>query len=138
MRWGIRYQLLAPLALLLPGLVGVCAWTAQDSARLTRRRIAEQIDSVARTMSEANFPLTEHILDMMRGLSGADFLLVDADGGRLATFAGTPDALPVAGATGDPFGHPVRVEGRIYFCRGVTLKSRPGSTLYVLYPASLL
>src|SRR5438876_271339 len=82
MRWGIRYQLLVPLALLLPGLVGVCTWTALDSARLARRRIAEQVDSVAQTMSGAHFPLTEHILEMMRGLSGADYLVVEPGGGR--------------------------------------------------------
>jgi len=34
---SIRYQILVPLILVILGLVGICAWTAQDSARLARR-----------------------------------------------------------------------------------------------------
>ena len=33
MRWRIRYQLLVPLLLLLLGVVGVSAWTADASAQ---------------------------------------------------------------------------------------------------------
>jgi signal transduction histidine kinase len=139
MRFSLRYQLLVPLTLLLAGLMGVCTWTALDSAKLARRRIAEQIDGVAQTMSEANFPLTEHILEMMQGLSGADYLVIEADGRRIATFSGEPDHLPQPGATKDPLGDRVHVGGRTFFCRGVLLKRQiPVSTLYILYPESLL
>src|SRR5262249_13643870 len=140
MRWGVRYQLLVPLALLLPGLVGVCTWTALDSARLARRRIAEQVESVVQTAGEIHYPLTEHILEMMRGFSGAEYLIVEAGGLRFATVAGVPDALPHPGAARDAIGDRIQLQGRAYFCRGVLLKTPPntGSTLYIFYPESLL
>ena len=73
MRWSVRYQILVPLFLLLLGLVGICAWTAQDSARLARRRIANQVGDVIRTLSEGQFPLNRHVLEQMKGLSGAEY-----------------------------------------------------------------
>src|SRR5205823_2278322 len=98
------------------------------------------VDSVAQTMSGAHFPLTEHILEMMRGLSGADYLVVEPGGRRVATVTGVPDVLPPAGAATDSIGDRIHIQGRVYFCRGVLLKTPPnaGSTLHILYPESLL
>ena len=96
MRWSIRSQLLAPLALLLLGLAGVCTWTARESARLARQRIAGQMHGVARTLNDADFPLNQHVLDMVKGLSGADFLVYDNAGQRTATFAAAAGELPAA------------------------------------------
>src|SRR5207248_1407821 len=125
--------------LLLPGLLGVCTWTALDSAKLARRRIAAQLDGVERTLSEADFPLTEHVLEMTSGLSGAEYLVIDSDGRRVATFAGMPDHLPRPGAAIDAFGDRIQIDGRAFFCRGVLLKKRnTGSTLFIFYPESLL
>ena len=140
MRWGIRYQLLVPLALLLPGLVGVCTWTAADSAKLARRRIAEQVKGVERTLSEFPYPLTEHVLEMTHDLSGAEYLVTEADGRRIATFKGQADRLPIPGPPTDALGDLIHIDSRAYFCRGVKIKSglNAGSTLYILYPESLL
>src|SRR5713226_7694017 len=140
MRWSIRYQLLVPLAVLLVGLVGVCTWTAWDSASLARRRIAEQVDGSVRTLSEAPTQLTQHVLELARGLSGADYLAIEPDGHRVATLPGTINQLPQPGAADVPLGDRIHVDGRTYFCRGVLLKTgtNAGSTLYVLYPESHL
>src|SRR5947209_12772430 len=96
MRWSVRYQILGPLFLLLLGLVGVCAWTAQDSARSARQRIAAQVTGNIHTLSEATFSLNPHVLDMMKGLSGAEYVLIEPTGKRVATIAGDLPDLPAA------------------------------------------
>src|SRR5262249_34893491 len=89
---------------------------------------------------EIHYPLTEHILEMMRGFSGAEYLIVEAGGRRFATVAGVPDALPHPGAARDAIGDRIQLQGRAYFCRGVLLKTPPNtrSTLYIFCPESLL
>ncbi|MFL5339197.1 MAG: sensor histidine kinase [Gemmataceae bacterium] len=146
MRWSVRYQILGPLFLLLLGLVGVCAWTAQDSARSARRHITAQVTGNIHTLSEATFSLNPHVLDMMKGLSGAEYVLIEPSGRRVATVAGElpelPTAVPPAQALADAtLGSRVQVGGHAYFARGVALRPPhpdSGSTLYILYPESLL
>ncbi|HEV3143231.1 MAG TPA: HAMP domain-containing sensor histidine kinase [Gemmataceae bacterium] len=143
MRWSIRYQLLVPLGLLLLGLVGVSAWTAWDSARHARLRIAHQIDGVVQTLSEANYSLSHPVLEQVKGLSGADCLLLEPDGRRVATFPGQPEDLPQATVErGEAsLGSRTLIEGRAYLCRGVILRPphpNAGATLYILYPESQL
>jgi signal transduction histidine kinase len=144
MRWSIRYQLLVPLGLLLLALVGASAWTAWDSARHARLRIAHQIDGVVQTLStETTYPLTQPVLEDIKGLSGAECLLVEPDGRRVATFVEQPEGLPTATTErGEAsLGSRTLIAGRAYLCRGVILRvphKNAGATLYVLYPESQL
>src|SRR5438477_4230786 len=85
MRWPIRYQLLVPLLTLLLGVVGISTWTALASADRERRQIETQVRNVAHTLSDSPFPLHKTVLDRMKLLSGADFLLITPDGTRTAT-----------------------------------------------------
>jgi signal transduction histidine kinase len=142
MRLGIRYQFLVPLVLLLLGLVGVCTWTALDSARAAERRVAGQMNRIIHMMGEAGFALSPHVLEQMKELSGAEFLLIDASGQRTATFRGSVGELPAIGPAGtEPsLGQRIDVDGRRYLCRGVLLRPpnpNPGARLYILYPESL-
>src|SRR5437899_7088709 len=100
MRWGIRYQFLVPLVLLLLGFVGVCTWTALDSARAAERRVAGQMERIVHMMGEASFGLTPRVLEQMKELSGAEFLLLDSSGQRIATFSGNAGDLPAVGSAG--------------------------------------
>src|SRR5262249_11476880 len=88
MGWSIRYQVLVPLGLLLLGLVGICSWTGWDSARLARQRIANQVQGIVMTLGDSRIHLNQQILDHLRGLTGAEFLLFDSGGQRLATISG--------------------------------------------------
>src|SRR5262245_63797694 len=83
MRWSIRYQLLPPLGLLLLGVVGLSGWTAASAARNARQRIAEQVGRAAQTLEAGQYTLTEPILQQMKGLSGADYLLLTDSGERV-------------------------------------------------------
>ena len=69
MRWSIRYQLLFPPLILLIGVAGISSWAAIASADRTRRQIEKQMQDVAHTLNESKFPLTEHVLEQMKGLS---------------------------------------------------------------------
>ena len=86
MRWPLRYQILFPFAGVMLGVVlGVSLLDALLAARRTQRQIEHKLSEVARTLQEANFPLTDAVLKQTRGLSGAEFLLVGPRGNLQAT-----------------------------------------------------
>jgi signal transduction histidine kinase len=142
MRWSIRYQLFTPLLILLLGVVGISTWTALASAGRARLQIEQQVRAVVHTLSDADFPLTPNVLELMKGLSGADFLVVEKDGRAKATLPIAAESVPnLDGATNDwrslQLGPRVVVGGQAFFCTGMRLRpaqAAGGGTLYVLYP----
>lgn len=146
MRWPIRYQLLVPLLTLLLGVVGISTWTALASAGRARRQIETQVRNVAHTLSDSPFPLHKTVLDRMKLLSGADFLLITPDGTRTATLPTDTRELPPAEEVVEDWetlrlGPRVVVGGTAYLGSGVRLPPRAdipdGATLYILYPEEL-
>jgi signal transduction histidine kinase len=147
MRWRIRYQLLLPLLTLLLGVVGVSVWTATASAIHARGQIETRLQGVGGHLSEQRtYPLTKHILDQMKRLSGADFLLVSPAGKRLTTLETDPAALPADAVYEDwrqlRLGPPITAGDQKYFCSGLRVLRDPNSddaqdTLYILYPETL-
>ena len=146
MRWPIRYQLLVPLLTLLLGVVGISTWTALASADRARHQIETQVRNVAHTLSESPFPLHKTVLERMKLLSGADFLLITPDGVRTATLPAESLALPPAAEVVEDWstlrlGPRVVAGERAYLGSGVRLPPRAdipdGATLYILYPEEL-
>ena len=145
MRWRIRYQLLVPCLLLLIGVVGVSVWMALDTAERARREIETRVRHVAHNLSEeTNYPLSKNVLDQMKRLSGADYLLVQATEPPVSTLATLPDEPPPADAVSDGWqklrlGPSVRAGGQTYLCGGIRLTRPPrtGETLYILYPETV-
>jgi signal transduction histidine kinase len=146
MRWSIRTQFVVPLLLLLAGLGGVCSWTALESARRAQDRISGQVVGIVHTLSDARFPLNQHVLEQMKGLSGADYLLLEPDGHRVATISAgvneneLPPTLPLTENSNSMMGTRVVVAGTPFLARGVLLRPphlNSGSRLYILYPESL-
>ena len=148
MRLSLRYRLLLPLTLLLLGDLGATAWAASAAAAEVDRRLAGQLWAVARTLTEPpTFPLSPRVLEQMKGLSGAEFLLVRPDGGRVSTFPdpATPPPADVPTATAadgeeHTLGPPVEVAGRQYRCLRLPLREphpNKGGSLYIFYPESL-
>jgi HAMP domain-containing protein len=146
MRWGIRHQFFVPLLLLLLGLAGVCTWTALASARAAERRIAAEMDSIVQMMTgdKPRPALDKRVLELMKELSAAEFILLDRTGQRLATLSDDfgelpPISRPAEGAESS-LGERVAVGGRQYYCRGLLLRppgANVGARLYILYPESL-
>lgn len=146
MRFSIRFQLLIPLGILLLGVIGMSTWTAASSADRAWRQIEEQMNHVAETMNNVKFPRNAHTLGLMKGLSGAEFLVYQANGGAhaadssaITTLPQIPANLPppVAHGAASRLGPRVEMEGQVYFCRGVYLGEDKMWILYIFYPESL-
>jgi signal transduction histidine kinase len=143
MRWNIRYQLLVPSLTLLLGVVVMSAWTALASADRARRQIELQLRDIAQTVRDLPYPLSDKVLLLIRGLSGAEYLLDDGAGQRRTTLAADPGELPAPDRGEDlealRLGPEVVVAGESYFCNGVQLVRGPhaGGVLHILYPEAL-
>src|SRR5438552_2624829 len=95
MRWGLRYQLLVPPAVLLLGVAGTTAWTATASATRAREQLDARMRDVTLALSKApQFGLSQRVLEQMSLLSGAQFVLIDEDGSSLKTLPSVPEGLP--------------------------------------------
>jgi signal transduction histidine kinase len=143
MRLSIRYQLLLPLVTLLLSFIGVSTWTALASARQARQQIDAQINEIIATVQQANYPLAQNVLQLMKGFSGADFLYTKA-GQRYTTLPTTevalPEPVPHNGDAGTlSSGQRVKVGDKTYLCSGVRLQQgrNAGADLYVFYPESV-
>jgi signal transduction histidine kinase len=150
MRLSLRYRLLLPLGLLLLGDAAATAWAASAAARNAEQRLAAQQWAVARTLAEprSTFPLTERVLEQMKGFSGAEFLFVPPAGPHESTFPDPKPAAPpdIPAAThpraDEPhtLGPPIEFAGTAYRCLRLTLRPphpNAGGNLYIFYPESL-
>jgi signal transduction histidine kinase len=131
---------------MLAVVLGVSLLDAFLAVRRTSRQIEQQLGGVARTLQEANFPLTDAVLKQTRGLSGAEFLLVDRGGKLRAASLENVDlrALPAAGVEQDRFrlGEPIEVGATRYLHTAIEVAPRGASSesmrLHILYPESYL
>ncbi len=130
MRLSLRYRLLIPLLVLLVADAGATGWAAALAAEREEIRITEQLRAVANTLTESRtFPLTARVLEQMKGLSGAEFVLTRRDGEQIATF---PERVEVI--------EPLRFRDEEYRLLRVRLpENHPnaGDELAVCYPESL-
>jgi signal transduction histidine kinase len=144
MRWRIRYQLLVPCLVLLVGVVGVSIWMALDTAERARRQIETRVRDVAHNLSvQWNYPLKRNVLEQMKRLSGADYLVL-TPAETVSTLDPPPEGLPPADAMTDKWenlrlGPQVHAGGQSYLCSGIRLNrpTQPQETLYILYPETL-
>ena len=144
MRWPLRRQIMLPLlAVAVASLAAVGAINARLAARQTRERIEQQLLGVVTVLSASNFPLTDSVLQQMRSLSGAEFVVTDDAGAMQATsLAQRPTRLPTNDTpiTGSAtsLGSPLDVNGQAYFHRVTRLPTRAGvpdaRRLHVLFP----
>ena len=131
------------LVVLLASLLssGVSAWVGSSWAKQEEH---DRLARVVATLSDANFPLQETVLQKLAGLSGAEFVVWDAqqqvqaatlslDSEVRTRLKAVPDAGPLADLSSNPT---VRIQGRSFLTAKVPLRraaTRPLSLL-VLYP----
>jgi signal transduction histidine kinase len=130
-----------PLVILLLGVVAISTQTAVASADRARRQIEDQVQRVARTLSEYPLGLSAPVLRQMKNLTGADYLLVTPEE-RLATFDALDVTPPAESVTDDwhtlRLGPPLIVQGKVFLSGGVRLqRGNTGKVLYILYPEAL-
>jgi signal transduction histidine kinase len=150
MHWRIRSQLLVPLLILLLGVVGISTWTAISSAKYARHSLETRMRDIAETVARVNIRNVPNVLDLMHGMSEAEFLWKQSTGEFLASvnlqawakrrgkwelehFPG-----PAEHWSSLRMGPPVRIDDQMYLCSGVRLGEEGESgVLYILYPESL-
>jgi signal transduction histidine kinase len=143
MRWTLRSQIITPFALVLVcAIVTVSIWTAILATNRSQRQIESQLRSIAATLADSSFPLTETVLRQMHGLSGAQFVFTDLEGNRIAAsqaFSLPPEFVPVI--TGDlrqlTLGRSVIIDGQRYFAMALEMNDRgtqPPGRLHIFYP----
>ncbi len=143
MRWPIRNQVLAPM-LAVQGAVVLCLslLSAHLASNAVARQMEDQARSVQRTLSESRFPLTDRVLEQMAGLSGAEYVVVNAEGQlqassdpRLATAL-----VKYSSAKRDRGFRKTRLSDRTYYHRRLVVdRRRLGGTqweLHVLFPSA--
>ncbi|HEY2883278.1 MAG TPA: HAMP domain-containing sensor histidine kinase [Pirellulales bacterium] len=143
MRWPLRYQILLPFTLVLLGaIVAVSVVSAVLATQRAGRQIEELLQSIAQTLSEPRFPLTDAVLRQMHGLSGAEFVLTDQQGRVLASSGEGQlpenDRQPVVQRWEQlHLGPPVQIGNQAYFEMVLAMNERgtqrPGQ-LHLLYP----
>src|SRR5262245_13200793 len=85
MRWTLRSQILIPFTLVLLGaIVTVSIWTAILASHRSQGQIEAQLKSIAATLADSSFPLTDAVLRQMHGLSGAQFVFTSKRGDVVA------------------------------------------------------
>src|SRR3954452_20622341 len=86
MRWPLRFQIMLPMAAIMLGtIVTVSVLTAYLAAARSKTQIDTQLRDVAHTLATSSFPLTDSVLRQMRGLTGAEYVLMDDRGSVLAS-----------------------------------------------------
>ncbi|HAH43401.1 HAMP domain-containing sensor histidine kinase [Gimesia sp.] len=95
MRWPLRYQILIPMVgIMVCAIIGVTSLHAWLATNQIKMQIRDQFRQIAHTLNEATFPLTAAVLNQTKGLSGADFVLVDQENKVLSSTR--PDFIPAA------------------------------------------
>ncbi|TWT89852.1 Sensor protein ZraS [Pseudobythopirellula maris] len=144
-RLPIRNQFLFPLvAVAVASLAAVAVVNAWLATSRTRDRVEHQLRGVAAVLDASRFPLTDAVLRQMRGLSGAEYLLLDESGNRVASSGeglsppSQPTAPPATGADRVVLGKMVTVADRRYYHSSMRL-TRPSAVraprvLHVFFP----
>ncbi len=143
MRWPLRSQILLPmLGLMVLTLLALSVANSYLAARRSRARIEGQLAEVARTLSEASFPLTSAVLQQTKGLSGAEFVLVRNAGQVIAASHARFEHLPAPqslSASSGQWEHIEVVAGERYFHTSlpvVRIRDRDPATLHLMYPVA--
>lgn len=142
MRLPIRSQILLPLAALQIAVITlVSAWAAWAAAARVEQEIAGRLESVGGTIESAGYPITANVLRQMKLLSGADYLLLDAQGAVLESTLTTQSPLRIPAASAP------ESSTRTTQLRGVDFRSHwvdagrasaPGHRVLILFPQAEL
>lgn len=147
MRWPLRYQILLPMAgVMLAVAIAVSIVDAWLAGRRAHQQIETQLQEIGRTLAAASFPLTDNVLQQMRGLSGAEFVVVSPAG---VASASSLSELPIprlpppeasAIDAGLAWQRRVPIAGQTYLHSQLDLsrpyRGRDMGVLHVLYPES--
>lgn len=85
MRWPLKNQILVRMLVLLTLAIAAITWANIRSTMNSKElAVQEKVGELARLLSTTRFPLNASILENMKSLSGAEFILVSNDNQTLA------------------------------------------------------
>ena len=84
----LAFQILAPVILLLAGIMALFAWLGFEQRRQAHREVLVRFDRLAQACAGVTIPRTRLILEVMRGMSGAELILCGLDGTPASDEAG--------------------------------------------------
>lgn len=147
MRWPIRNQILLPfVGVLILAIAGTAMAAAYLAAKRSEEQTVARLHAVTETLADTNFPLTRSVLDKMRGLSGAHFVVRD-DFARVSesTLPAAEDSPQVLnhlagrGVASLALYEILTLGSEAYVAAEMPVQGRAGVTsLVVLYPESSL
>lgn len=122
-------------------LLAVGAIYARLATRETQAAIAQQLKSLTGVVANSSFPLTDAVLKQMKGLSGAEFVVMSAEGdvisaSQLGLDKGLPTVLDSSAEGRVALGPPIMVADSTYFHTVLPLRRQQGETevLHILFP----
>ena len=144
MRWPLRVQIALPYAILMVVVLATVSFlNALVASRLSQRQIEQQLASIAKTLLDSNFPLSESVLKQVSGLTGAEFVLASESGSEPA-IGSSPVArflqnLPEShSVTHLEFGSPVKIDNERFFHLSLDMSQRTSRAeplvLHIFYP----
>lgn len=142
MPFGIRGQLLVPVAAIALVIAGVSAAMATHAVRRERARLLNAIADIESTLSRSYIPLTEGVLLQLQGLTGVEFCLYRPGRESISTLPRTPGLTDVdKGRASDvidsEIGRRFDWDGQSYFLRPLRSASAPDDArLVALYPVT--
>ncbi len=145
MRWPLKYQIMAPMTVIMLGtILAVSMLQAYTAARQMRQRTATRLRHVTSTLaSSPGFSLKGNVLQQMKGLAGAEFVLLDRRGHVQGTTRedwrdDDLSELPIQDLSPGFLAQPVTLAGSRWYHGRVSVRPRgPGRqdlTLHVFYP----
>ena len=147
MRWPIRNQILLPfVAIQVATIVGISAASSWLAVRAAERDFHARLSGVVQSLKESSFPLTDIVLQQLRQLSGADFVVLDDQQQlRLTTLGDLGDATrdlnqsmtELAGAEITERNRILLIRGESFYAGRISrMKAGDQGAVYVLYRQS--
>ncbi len=144
MRSSIRNQILIPFtAVLLAAVTSTALFSAWQAARRSERETVAQLRRRLQALNQSAFPTTPNVLNLMKGLSDAEFATFDASGKLLAStlppqagFDAVLEEVPRVDELDElSSSSSVVLDGTRYLAAAVRRRgSQAETTLLVLYP----
>lgn len=146
MRWPIRNQILLPfVAIQVVTVAAIAVSFAWIAVRQVEEEITLRVSNVLSTLRTASYPLTPAVLDQLRSLSGAHFVVIDEQGAPTASTMAADDVWiaelsrqPWRASESEILGNlpTLTLDGERYFAGRVPVRRAPGPTtsVLVLYP----
>ncbi len=131
MRWPIRVQLFVPIAVtVVLSTVAIAASSAMFAAQRNQQQMVQQLRQLGQTLASSSFPLTESVLEKLRGLSGAHFVALDQANrpaastlSRRSAMAVTEQMAPLV-ASHEELPQPVAIQVDAARYRAIAVRSR--------------